>query len=98
MKKRRFYGRGEDANGRRLRIGDRVKVALRDEHGYRNHANEGYPPRGVITGWDGIGVAEVKAPAARTSGGYTVNHEPSGLYSISTNQLTLTRRGKRGSK
>jgi len=97
MKKRhkRFYGRGEDMNGKRLRINDRVKVALRDEHGCKNHANEGYPSSGVITGWDGIGVAEVRAPATKTRGGYVVNWEPNDHYSISTNQLTLVRRGKR---
>lgn len=76
-----------DGAGRGLRVGDRVAVNLSWCRG------DGWPPRGVITGWDGWGVAEVRAPRRRwichpSGHRWHVNYEPAGLYSIPTQLLT----------
>lgn len=72
-----------DGDGRPLKIGDRVRIPLRDG-GVRRFDLEGYPPRGTITGWVGCGVAEVRATKR---GGRGANWAPGGRYDVSTSNL-----------
>lgn len=87
-----------DRNGEPLRVGDTVRIHLRDGNGNRIESNEGYPARGTITHLapgNHVDEIEVRAPKETTRDGYPVNWAPNGLYDVDVRYVSLTSRKAR---